>query len=647
MRFERPVAWELSPAGAKRPVQASFAIDADSAVRFDVRRIDASAPLVVDPVVSFASYLGGSDDESIGALAAGPNGDVAIAGMTSSSDYLTASPHQGTYLGVGDAVVTRLDPLTGTVRWSTYFGGTATDRAEAVAFDRFGNVVVGGATASGDFPTLQAAHGSPSGMNDGFVAKFNRTGTLLFSTYVGGTDADEVVAIATGEAGDVYFGGDTQSTTTFPTVAPRQSASGGGDDGFVGRMTAAGVIQWLTFHGGDGSDTVEGLSVGGDGALTITGGTSSSNLPLQREVQGSLIGGNDAYVSALSTDGTTLQFSTYLGGAGFDFGNAVARTALGDSFVTGFTDSPNFPLTAALDSTFSNGEAFVVRMTPLGAVTWSTYLGGTDSDFGNDIGLDPSGNPVIFGNTSSNDLTLTAATQVAYAGSGDVFVTKLAADGASRLFSTYVGGASADSARGGAVDPGGFMSFAGITYDTGFPTVSPIQAAFASAPPGTGADGIIGTIASGSAGDLDADGVADTGDTCPRIPNPLQDDRDGDARGDACDNCRLYANVTQADADGDVIGDACEFEYGDVAPLAAPDGTLDIADVVFALRTSVGLETPTSAQLDAMDVAPYDLFPGPPDFAAPNPAATRAVDIADVVAMLRGSVGLVSFTDPF
>jgi hypothetical protein len=151
----------------------------------------------------------------------------------------------------------------------------------------------------------------------------------------------------------------------------------------------------------------------------------------------------------------------------------------------------------------------------------------------------------------------------------------------------------------------------------------------------------------GNGVDSDGDGVIDLFDDCPGVPNPTQADFDHDAVGDSCDNCDLFANANQADSDNDGLGDACEFKWGDVAPAAGPNGSVDVGDAVRVLRFSVGLDNPTAEDLKRGNVAPLTtIVSGPPDLAEPTLADPRRIDVGDAVVILRASVGLVSFTQP-
>lgn len=645
LRLRRPLAYELGPDGS-RVIGSRFVLQADGVASFALDARDPSRTLVIDPVVVHASYLGGGDVDTALGIDHAPNGDVVVVGGTESANFLTASAHQGTKAAGRDAFVTRFDPVTRVVRYSTYFGGSDSDWATAVSVDADGKAWIGGETLSTNFPVLSAAQATPGGMTDAFVARFGGTGALEYSSYLGGSGNDGIYGLDTDGLGNAFVGGST-SSADFPDVAARQATLSGPSDGFLGRILFNGVVSWLTFHGGSASDSIVAVSAAGASALSFTGNTRSDDFPLANATQTLHAGEEDALVGAISLDGTTLQFSTYLGGTDYDWGNDVVRTPGGDTYVVGSTSSTNFPLASALDSTFAVAEAFVARFGPAGSRDWSTYFGGGDGDYGVSIALDPDWNPVIFGNTSSDDLALVSATQGTYGGQGDVFVTALATAGTSATFSTYLGGTSADSATAGTVDGAGLMSLAGNTYDAGFPTVNPLQAAFASAPPGVGTDAILATISSGAAGDLDGDGVADVNDNCTRARNAAQANHDGDTRGDVCDNCVLYANPTQADGDGDGLGDACEFSYGDAAPRGAPDGARNVADVVLALRVTVALDVPTTMELNALNVTPATVLPGPPDFVSPTADAPLVVDVTDVVMLLRAAVALVTFTLPF
>lgn len=646
LTLHRPVAFELTAAGP-RDVECRFVLRAGGEVGFETGDRDASAPLVIDPVVSYATYFGGTSDEDSRAVAVAPDGSIVIVGSTTSADLFTRNAHQSVVGPIRDGYVTVLDPTGAQVRWSTYFGGAELDSADGVAVGRGGHVVVVGTTASTDFPTLNAEQPTYAGNYDGFVSRFDRNGVLLASTYLGGSDYDFIEDVAVGPTGDIFFAGAT-SSTDLPVRAARQPANAGGEDAMLGCLTTALGRTWVSYFGGSDPESAVAIAVDPVTSDLVVAGRAMTNLPVLNAIQGTNGGFSDAFAARFSVNGMTLRWSTYLGGAGDDWALDAAADAAGNAYVVGSSDSPNFPTSNALRSTFVNTEGFLAKIGPTGTRAFATYVGGSGYDALYGVGLAPDGGIFVAGNTDSPDLAIAAATQAALGGAIDDFVAKVAAAGTSMPFATYLGGAGYESAYGLAVDRGGFVHVAGGSFDPGFPTVAPFQAAFGSAPPaGSGGDAILATFAPGTAGDLDGDGVANATDKCARVPDAGQANGDGDPLGDACDNCVLFANASQADADFDGLGDACNFLFGDGSPRGALDGIVDVADAVLSLRASVGLEVLTPAELDALNVSPASIVTGVPDVATPTGASPRVVDVSDTVLILRTAVGLARLAPPY
>jgi hypothetical protein len=305
---------------------------------------------------------------------------------------------------------------------------------------------------------------------------------LVYSTYLGGSGFDEGFRIAVDSGGNAYVTGST-SSTNFPTAGgPYQAASGGGTDAFVAKLNPTGTaLVYSTYLGGSGID--EGLGIALDpgcgpapAALCnayVTGETGSTNFPTTSGAFQPAFGGgfSDAFVAKLNAAGTALVYSTYLGGSGNrgDVGLGIAVDSVGSAYVTGYTDSTNFPTTpGALQTTFGGGlcyygyytcfDAFVVKLNPTGTapLAYSTYLGGSGDDFGHDIAADSGGNAYVTGETGSpNFPTTPGAFQPAFGGgSGDAFVAKLNPTGTALVYSTYLGGSGFDEGLGIALDPG-------------------------------------------------------------------------------------------------------------------------------------------------------------------------------------------------
>ena len=487
-------------------------------VAFQVASYDASKPLIIDPVLSWATYLGGSGNDQPYGIAVDTAGNAYVTGYTTTPGSgfpgTAGSLLQSTYGGNTNAFVTKLNAAGTALVYSTYLGGSDGTIGHGIAVDGAGNAYVTGYTGSGLPGTAGSSIQSTlGGGSDAFVTKLNAAGTaLVYSTYLGGIGIDTGWGIAVDTAGNAYVTGDTTGTSSaglfnqgpgFPGTASSliQSTFDGHDtDAFVTKLNAAGTaLVYSTYLGAIGIDTGFGIAVDASGNAYVTGYTTTrgSDFP---GTAGSLIqstsgGSNDAFVTKLNAAGTALVYSTYLGGNGNDIGRGIAVDGAGNAYVTGDTSTlgSNFPGTAgsSIQSTSSgSGDAFVTKLNAAGtALVYSTYLGGSGSDTGFGIAVDASGNAYVTGYTEHTEPTGSgfpgtagSSVQSTYGGSGDAFVTKLNAAGTALVSSTYLGGSGSDSGIGIAVDTGGNAYVTGNTQTpgSGFPGTagSSIQSTF-------------------------------------------------------------------------------------------------------------------------------------------------------------------------
>jgi uncharacterized repeat protein (TIGR01451 family) len=346
--------------------------------------------------------------------------------------------------------------------------------------DVAGNAYITGQTQSTDFPTTTGAYQTNNeGNYDAFVTKLNPTGTaLVYSTYLGGTSYDYGYGVAVDGAGNAYITGYTYSTDFPTTPGAYQPNYAGNYDAFVTKLNPTGTaLVYSTYLGGTNTDYGYGVAVDGAGNAYITGYTSSTNFPTTPGAyQTSNAGNGDAFITKLNPTGNGLVYSTYLGGTSDDYGYGVAVDGAGNAYITGRTSSTNFPTTpgAYRTSYAGNGDVFVTKLNPTGnGLAYSTYLGGTQYDYGFGVAVDGAGNAYITGTTlSTNFPTTPGAYQTNYAGDGDVFVTKLNPTGTALAYSTYFGGTSDDDGWGVAVDGAGNAYITGSTYSTNFPTTT-------------------------------------------------------------------------------------------------------------------------------------------------------------------------------
>jgi Beta-propeller repeat len=410
-----------------------------------------------------------------------------------SGDYVLKNAHQVSFQIAGYDVSKPLviDP---TLFYSTYLGGSSDDFGFGIAVDSAGNAYVTGNTCSTDFPTTPGAFqpaNASAGCIDAFVTKLNPTGSapLVYSTYLGGSNADNGTGIAVDSAGNAYVTGFTDSTD-FPTTPgafqPTDPTIGNNTHAFVTKLNPTGSAPlYSTYLGGSSDDLAYGIAVDSAGNAYVTGYTCSTNFPttlLAFQTTNASGGCENAFVTKLNPTGSAPLYSTYLGGSSVDQGFGIAVDSAGNAYVTGFTFSTDFPTTPGAfqptDPTIGNNHAFVTKLNPTGSapLVYSTYLGGSADDVGSGIVVDSAGNAYVTGYTcSTNFPTTPGAFQPANASAGciDAFVTKLNPTGSAPLvYSTYLGGSNLDYALGIAVDSAGNAYVTGFTTSTNFPTTT-------------------------------------------------------------------------------------------------------------------------------------------------------------------------------
>jgi hypothetical protein len=373
----------------------------------------------------WATYFGGSTDSDGGSgIAVNQYGQAYVTGDTYSTDFPTKNAFQARSGGASDAFVAKFS-TGGSLLWSTYLGGGDFESGYGIAVDHYGHAYVTGTTCSSDFPTRNAFQAAFGGSSDAFVAKFSTGGALLWSTYLGGSDYDEGDGIAANQYGQAYVTGLTYSSD-FPTRNAFQATFGGGySDAFVAKFSAGGSRLWSTYLGGDGPDYGYGIAVDPYGHAYVTGFAGSTNFPTLNAFQTAGDGG-DAFVAKFSTGGVLL-WSTYLGGIRSNLGQAIAVDQYGNAYVTGYTYSTDFPTLNAFQTANSgNGDAFVTKFSTGGSLLYSSYLGGSGYDVGDGIAVDPYGHAYVTGTTDSSDFPTANPFQAHYAGGGgDAFVAKI------------------------------------------------------------------------------------------------------------------------------------------------------------------------------------------------------------------------------
>ena len=492
VRHRKPFAYQEVD-GVRHPVACDYTIletrsqplaeeqKAGAVLGFEVGAYDAARPLVIDPVLSYSTYLGGSGNEEGNAIAVDNAGNTYIVGFTDSLDFPTASATQPVFGGGRqDAFVVKLDPSGTRVIYSTYLGGDQQDNATSIAVDETGNPWLTGFTASTNFPVVNAFQPNRAGLLNAFVSRLNAGGSLIYSTHLGGNGSDYGSSVAVDASGNVYVSGMTTSVN-FPLANATQSSFGGVVDMYVAKFNASGRrLLYSTFLGGAGIDGASSIAVDSSGSIYVTGLTSSPNLRIVNALQPQFGGGLfDAFVAKLNASGSQLIYSTYLGGSREDRGLRVAIDSEGNAYVTGDTDSFNFTTTAgALQANAGGGaDAFVAKLNSSGTqLIYSTYLGGSGIEGGTAIAVDASGSAVVTGFTGSTNFPTSSALQQTFGGgSFDGFVAKIGARGTHLDYSSYLGGTDVDSGFGAAVDAAGSLFIMGLTKSIDFPTAGALQ----------------------------------------------------------------------------------------------------------------------------------------------------------------------------
>ncbi|MDX2031767.1 MAG: SBBP repeat-containing protein [Blastocatellia bacterium] len=507
VRLLKPRVYQLKEAqdAGRREIAGNYRLvesgSGAPAVSFEIGAYDASLPLIIDPVVNYATFYGGSGTDIGYGIAVDQQGAIYLTGQTSSSNFPTKSPLDASLEGANDAFVMKLNSQGTTVVFSTYIGGrNPGDRGWAIAVDRAGNIYFTGETNSLNFPTVNAAQPVFRGGIDGFVAKLNIEGNvLLYSTYLGGGFTDVSYAIAIDRFDNAYVTGRTESAN-FPLKSPLQDKLKGQRDVFVTRYTADGEIFYSTYLGGEPAaagareeETGYGIAVDALQNACITGYTTSAGFPVKNALQSVFGGVEDAFVAKLSASGASLLFSTFLGGDRADNGRGIALDPFGNLYVIGYTLSQNFPTANALQAVFGgSGDGFVTKINASGeALLYSTFLGGngdensgliTDITPSCAIAVDSLGNAYVTGKTESKNFPLARAIQNELKGDNDAYVAKLDPAGSELIFSSFLGstftGNTGFEERGMsiAVDRLGSIYLTGQMLKSDYPTVQPVQA---------------------------------------------------------------------------------------------------------------------------------------------------------------------------
>ncbi|MEK9142651.1 MAG: SBBP repeat-containing protein, partial [Nitrospirota bacterium] len=535
VRLQKPIVYQLENDGHKTLVAGNYMIspNASKAVGIQLAAYDYTKPVVIDPILLYSTYLGGSANED--GFEFGPHGiavdslgNAYIAGATTSTDFpgVTAGSVQPIHGGgLFDAYVAKLSSTGSSILWASYLGGTGSttysaggtgyDRATAIALDPSGNAYVTGLThsttsTSSSFPTTPGAYRTFGPPGEVFITKISSDGaSLVYSTLLGGNgDRDIAWSIAVDAAGHAYVAGETRlGGASFPTTPGAFQTIPGGvtvylesSDAFVTKLNPSGTgLVYSTYIGGSNNDGALGIAVDPAGNAYVTGNTRSTNFPgvSAGSISATLGGVQDAFVVRLNASGTALDYASYLGGGGDEFGRAITVDSTGNAYATGQTTSTNFPITSgSFQTTIGNPtlpgqyDAFVTKISSAGSLIYSTFLGGNSYDGGWAIKVDSSGNAHVVGRGRSSNfpgiVPLTGSsipTPTTWA-----FYSKINPTGTGLVFSVHLGGTTARTGTSGDTEPLGLaLDAQSHAYITGFTRAAnfPLLSAAQSTPGGT------------------------------------------------------------------------------------------------------------------------------------------------------------------
>jgi uncharacterized repeat protein (TIGR01451 family) len=522
IRFQAPVIYQQI-GDERKQVEGRYRQLAANKVGFELGAYDRSKELVIDPTLSYSTFLGGSKSESLVHIAVDSGGNVYVSGSTTGGFPIPTSPapFQPSPRGPQNLFIAKLTPGSSPVIFATYIGSSGTDFAAGVAVDSNLNVYVAGTSlsAGSDYPTTATAfqQTASGGKSHGFISRLDANGSVLqYSTYLAGNGQDNLTGLAVDTSQNAYVTGTTTSTDAINNGFPAnesayQQTPNGTTQFFASKVntngSGPGSMLYSTYFGGgnpaNGTAIGGGIAVDASNNLYFTGSTTflpdlGSNgekpFPLLNAAR-TTIGGQDAIAVKLNPNvvGTaSLTYSTYLGGSGVDDGNAIAVDTANNTYVTGETFSTDFFVPSGLVAPFQagnagGGDAFIVKIgNPAGTntifpITYFTYLGGGGADIGKAIVADSIQGAHVTGSTASGNLPVVNAFQ-AYGGNNDAFVGLISTTGAAGNYLTYLGGSGFDEGTGIALDSNNDSSptyVGGDTASSDFPVVNPLQVGIA------------------------------------------------------------------------------------------------------------------------------------------------------------------------
>jgi len=535
-----------------------------------------SHPIIIQSILH-SVLIGGSDFDIPFSLSLDSYSNAFVTGYTLSSVFSLGSTPDTTFDGDSDCFVFKIDLSDNSIIYSTFIGGSDNDIGTAISVDSVGNAYVTGRTQSRNFPVhLPFDDSFNGGVYDSFVLKLNSDGdNLVYSTLLGGSKNDYAESLAIDSSGQVYVAGYTCSSD-FPTInGYNLNFRGGFSDTFVVKLDKNGEnLNYSTFMGGSQTDSAVSIALDNEGCAFVAGYTYSNDFPIVNAIDYTYNGFRDSIVYKLSSNGSQLVYSTFLGGSWIDQAESISVDTSGSAFVLGTTYSEDFPLLNALYE-FQNGgsDCYISAISPSGNhLLFSTYFGGSGNDFGESLFIDSNGYVYVSGETESPDFPIVTTNPSVTNETSGTFITKFNASYNSILYSTFIGDYPDKSICSMAVDSYGNAFIAGYrtlnasrvnilgSFITSSTDVFVLRVADFS---DSDSDGLADYVENDFgldrfSADSDQDGLADFRELNFLNTNPLSNDTDSDNLSDWQEVEVFHTNPLLGDSDFDNLGDALE-----------------------------------------------------------------------------------------
>lgn len=470
-------AYQEHAGGEREEIECAYIMNVDGKVSLSIGEYDKKRKLIIDPLI-YSSFLGGADADVGSAMQLDNSGNSIIVGNTYSPLYpVNAGAFDTSYTALGDVFITKVNAEGTGIIFSTFFGGSDSEWATDLKLDGSGNIYFTGWTKSSDFPVSAGAFSQT--FNDGldaYAAKLSSDGSsLIYSTFIGGSGSDWSSSIILSNSNEAVITGYTNSDDFPVTGSAFSQTLSGSADMFAARINDAGSgLVFATFIGGTAYDEGRAVGITGNGKYIIAGKTQSYDFPVTSNAFDDSLGGTaDGCYVILSSDGSSIDYATFLGGSEDDRAMALAFNSNGEIIITGSTSSADFPVsdTTQSDSAYAFSNIFLTKVNASDStLIFSRIIGGNGGDFPGDIMVDADDNIHLTGITASDNFPVTKGVyDVDFNGGDDVFYTVVEPDGAFLLYSTYLGGTASEEGRGVGINPDGDIVLAGLTASANFP----------------------------------------------------------------------------------------------------------------------------------------------------------------------------------